>query len=202
MGDKNMACGLSENFEFLINELSSRQKEQQKATSDLVSAVNNSTRKIENIDRKVEHVFSEHFKKLEESFSKNVNGLNGTNLSVDTSSLTTILQKGIVDLKLALSAYPKNVTTKNQILLFPERYADAFHKIIFKRAFLLLIASMLLFLGYKWMIHREDNNKELTIEALKNERATKAWDYLYNHGTKVLRKQMDSVMRKADTLSH
>jgi hypothetical protein len=97
-----------------------------------------------------------------------------------------------------LSVYPKGTTKKFQILLFPEQDAKLFYKIVFGRWFMWLALMLFLSLAYKWIIHREDNNRQMMIEALKSDRITKAWDYLYNQNNKHLHRLMDSAMVKAN----
>ena len=57
---------------------------------------------------------------------------------------------------------------------------------------------LFLVLTYKWIIHREDNNKQVLMEELKNDKINKAWDYLYHQDNKSLHRLMDSALKKSD----
>jgi hypothetical protein len=196
MGEKNMTCGLSENLEILINQLSEEQKQQQKTTNDLVQVVNHSAQKTEHLENKIELIVNENLKRISQTLEQKLDNFKNSHPHVDTNPLQEILQKGITEVKLMLSAYPKSITRKMQILLFPEQDAKLFYKIVFGRWFLWLALMLLLSLTYKWMIHREDNNKQVMMEALKNDKITKAWDYLYRQKNRELHRLMDSALKK------
>lgn len=135
------------------------------------------------------------------SYRKNSKTKKEVQPSFDINPLKEVFIKGLTDLKLMVSAYPQSTTKKNQILLFPEQDAKLFYKIVFGRWFMWLAIMLFLNLAYKWIIHLEDNKKQLMTEAMKNDRISKAWDYLYKQKNKKLHELMDGAWKKADTLS-
>jgi hypothetical protein len=178
MSEKNMSCRYNENFEFLINELSESQKLQSKTINDLVTSVNSLREKINKIE--------EYLINRKEAAP-----------TIDTNPLQEIVKKAMAEIKMMLLALPKNTSKKIQILLFPEQDAKLFYKIVFGRWFMWLAIMLFLTLAYKWMIHREDNNKQMIIEAWKNEKIIKAWDYLYSQKNKNLHRLMDTALIRA-----
>ncbi|MEP7377766.1 MAG: hypothetical protein ABI675_30475 [Chitinophagaceae bacterium] len=201
MADKNIACGYNENFEILVNEISEEQKLQQKTTADLVNAVNNSTKKLESLENKIEQVVNDHFQKFGQLLEQKLDSIKSDNRQVDIIPLKEEFKKGFTEIRLILASGPKPVIKKFQILLFPEQDAKLFYKIVFGRWFMWLAVMLVLSLTYKWIIHREDNNKQMMIEAWKNEKIIKAWGYLYGQKNKDLHRLMDSAMKKTDTPS-
>jgi exonuclease VII large subunit len=148
-----VGIGTNGNFEFLIDELIEQQKQLQKTTNDLVSAVNGSTQKVDNLENKLDQLVNEKFKEIDKLMEQKLDNLKNSNQQVNTDSFKTILQKGFIDLKLMLSAYPKSVTKKLQILLFPEQDAKLFYKIVFGRWFMWLAIIVFLSFLYNWAIH-------------------------------------------------
>lgn len=199
MSERNPDSGFNGNFEIAINELSEEVKKQQKTTNDLVSAVNSSTKKADTLKNEVEQLVNEKFKELEKQMEHKLDNLKNINQQANTDSLQDILKKGFIDLKLMLTAYPKGITKKFQILLFPEQDAKLFYKIVFGRWFMWLVIIVFLNFLYNWAVHWSDNNKQLRIEQLQNDRFTNAWNYLYKQSNKGTRKLMDSAwMKSAD----
>src|SRR4051812_12994556 len=109
MSETNVANQFSGNSEFLINELIEEQKKLQKTSSDLLTAVNCSTPKVDNLKNTMEQLIDEKFKGLEKLIEQKLENSNNTSQHEDENSLKAILKKGIIDLKLMLSASPKGV---------------------------------------------------------------------------------------------
>src|SRR5688572_13801768 len=82
---------------------------------------------------------------------------------------------------------------KFQILLFPERDARLFYKIVFGRWLVLLAIMLLINNVYKWGVHWSENQKEIKLQQLEMDRIKKAWNYLYFKRGKGIRKLMDSA---------
>jgi len=197
MGETNLVNELSGNSEFLINELIEEQKKLQKTTSDLLTAVNCSTPKVDNLKNSMEQLIDEKFRGLGKLIEQKLENSNATRQHEDGDSLKAILKKGIIDLKLMLSTAPKGITKKVQILLFPEQDAKLFYKIVFGRWFMWLAIIVFLHFLYNWAVHWSDNNKEVRMEQLQNDRFTNAWNYLYKKSNKGTRRLMDSAWVKS-----
>lgn len=197
MSETNVVNEFSGNSEFLINELIEEQKKLQKTTSDLLTAVNCSTPKVDNLKNSVEQLIDERFKELERFIAQKLENSNSTIRQEDENSLKAILKKGIIDLKLMLSTAPKGITKKFQILLFPEQDAKLFYKIVFGRWFMWLAIIVFLYFLYNWAVHWSNNNKEVRMEQLQNDRFTNAWNYLYKQSNKGTRRLMDSAWVKS-----
>ena len=197
MSETNVVNEFSGNSKFLINELIEEQKKSQKTSSDLLTAVNCSTSKVDNLKNSLEQLIDEKFEGLEKLIDQKLENSNNTSQDEDANSLKAILKKGIVDLKLILSTSPKGFTKKFQILLFPEQDAKLFYKIVFGRWFMWLAIIAFLHFLYNWAVHWSDNNKEVRMEQLKNDRFTNAWNYLYKQSNKGTRRLMDSAWVKS-----
>jgi len=169
----------NDNLEILLTQLVQEQKQQSKTINDVVSVLNKINGKLDHLQEKIEN-------------RKEVQP------NIDINPLKEILKSGLTDLRLIVSGYPKSTTKKFQILLFPEQDATLFYKIVFGRWFMWLGIMLVLSLAYKWIIHREDNNKQMMIETLKNEKIIKAWDYLYSQNNTTLHRLLDSALKKSD----
>lgn len=97
-------------------------------------------------------------------------------------------------MELIAGSQPKTVTKKIQILLFPERDAKLFYKIVFGRWFMWLAIMLFSSFLYKWLVHRSDNDTQAMIEVSRNDKITNAWHCLYKQSDKNLRKKMDSLL--------
>jgi hypothetical protein len=193
MSERNTDSGASGNFEFLINELTKEQGQLRQTTNDLVSAVNSSTLKVDSLQNTIEQLLNEKCKGLETLMEQKMGNLKNVNQQEDANSLQAALKKSIVDLRLMLSTYPKGITKKFQILLFPEQDAKLFYKIVFGRWFMWLAVMLALVLLYKSTIHYIDTHKQVMLEAEKNNHIRKSWNYLYDQANKKGKRQMDSV---------
>jgi magnesium-transporting ATPase (P-type) len=197
MSETNVVNEFSGNSEFLINELIEEQKKLQNTTNDLLTAVNCSTPKVDNLKNSMEQLIYEKFKGLEKLIAQKLENSNNTSRQEDANSIHAILKKGLIDLKLILSTSPKGITKKFQILLFPEQDAKLFYKIVFGRWFMWLAVIVFLNFLYNWAIHWSDNNKKVRMEQLQNDRFTNAWNYLYKKSNKGTRRLMDSAWVKS-----
>lgn len=145
----------------------------------------------------MEQLIDEKFNGLEKLIEQKLENSNNTSQDEDANSLKAILKKGIIDLKLMLSTSPKGITRKFQILLFPEQDAKLFYKIVFGRWFMWLAIIVFMHFLYNWAVHWSDNNKEVRMEQLQNDRFTNAWNYLYKKSNKGTRRLMDSAWVKS-----
>src|SRR5690349_12697928 len=123
MSERNTDSGFSGNFEFLINELTKGQVQLQQTTNDLVSAVNGFTPQVDSLQNTIGQLLNEKCKGLETLIDQKMESLKNVHQREDATSLQAALKKSIVDLRLMLSTYPKGITKKFQILLFPEQDA-------------------------------------------------------------------------------
>jgi hypothetical protein len=176
----------SENFEkveagsleIVLNEFSEEQKSHAKSIGDLVIAVNGLTGKLIQLDEKLDK-------------PKEVT------VHTNTKPIEDIVKKGVTQMQLIASGQPKSVTKKYQFLLFPEQNAKLFYKIVFGRWYMWLAIIVFLNFLYDWAVHWSDNNKEVRIQQLQNDRFTNAWYYLYKGSKKDVKKLMDSAWVKS-----
>jgi hypothetical protein len=110
--------------------------------------------------------------------------------SLDIKPIEAILQKSFLDIKFMIGRQPKSIVRKFQILLFPEQDAKLFYKIVFGRWFLWLAIMIALNNLYSWGIHYSDNNKEIEMRQVQNNRIRKAWEYMYINSDKETKKLM------------
>ena len=111
-----MSCGINENFEFLMNELSEAQKLQSKTLSDLVNSVNDLRARTNKVE--------EHLANRKE-----------VTPTVDTNPFKEIVKKAVTEIKLMLPAQHKNSSKKIQILYFPSRMRSCFIKLYLEGGF-------------------------------------------------------------------
>lgn len=167
-----------DSLELVLKEFSEEQKLHTKTVDDLVKAVNRLSGK-----------FIEFEEKLEKP--------KGIDILTDTKPMQEIVKKGIIDMKLTVAAQPKNVIRKSQLLLFPEQDAKLFYRVVFGRWFLWLVVMLLLTNLYKFSIHWSENQKEINLQQLENDRIAKAWNYLYySQQGKSVKQLMDSAYHK------
>ena len=165
-------------LEIVLNEFAEEQKLHTKSIRDLVISVNG---------------LSEKFQKFEETLDKP----NEVTVSADTTPIEAIFKKAVTQIQLIVDAQPKSVIKKYQLLLFPEQDAKLFYKIVFGRWFMWLAIIVFLHFLYNWAVHWSDNNKEVGMQQLQNDRFINAWNYLYKQGDKGMRRQMDSAWLKS-----
>jgi len=133
---------------------------------------------VKNVENKIDVFKKEH--RIEKNVSE----------QLDIKQIEAILQKGFLDIKYMIGRQPKSVVRKFQILLFPEQDAKLFYKIVFGRWFLWLAIMVALSNLYKWGINYNDNNKEIEMQQIQNDRIKKAWEYMYDNNNKETKKLM------------
>ncbi|HTN20449.1 MAG TPA: hypothetical protein VL125_08245 [Pelobium sp.] len=111
----------------------------------------------------------------------------------DTKPFLQLLQKGMLDIKLMIGNQPKNIQRKFQILLFPEQDAKLFYKIVFGRWFLWLVIILALTNLYKWGVNYSNNQKEIEMEQVENDRIRRSWKYLYEHSDTGVKRKMEKA---------
>ncbi len=92
---------------------------------------------------------------------------------MDTSTIEQIIKNGIRNMKIIASSKPQPIIKKWQILLFPERDAKLFYKIVFGRWFLWLVFMFALACLYRFGIHWSDNQQQIKIDQLEKSRIRK-----------------------------
>lgn len=162
-------------LEIVLNEFMEEQKQANKINTDLVSAINQLTGKVNSFNEKLD------------SFKLAVPG-------PDFTLLQEILRKVISQVQLMISTQPKNIIRKIQILLFPEQDAKLFYKIVFGRCFMWMTIMLVLSFLYRWMVHHSDTANELKKEELRQNKIVNAWSYLYEQKDKQLHRKMDSAL--------
>ncbi|MCD0471474.1 hypothetical protein [Flavobacterium sp. JAS] len=160
-----------ETLQLVLEEFTQEQKTNNQHIEALVIAVNNVGNKID-------------------AFKKEDNTAKSVSETLDIKAIETILQKGFLDIKFMIGRQPKSIVRKFQILLFPEQDAKLFYKIVFGRWFLWLVIMVALSNLYNWGIHYSDNNKEIEMQQIQNDRIRKAWEYMYSNNDKETKKLM------------
>ena len=164
-------------LELVLKEILDEQGKVNKINSDMVSAINQLTVKVNGFHEKLEK------QKI-------------LPLAMDMKPVQEIMKKGIADMELIAGAQPKTVTKKIQILLFPEQDAKFFYKIVFGRWFIWLVIMFFLSLLYKWTMHKSDNDRQALIEMKRNDNINQAWNYLYSQKNREIQRKMDSALSK------
>lgn len=174
---KNGETSEKESLILVLEEFTQEQENHSKSIDDLVTAINSLTDKVKNFEEKLDKPPT-------------------ITVSTDTKPIQDIVKKGIIDMKLAAAAQPKNVIRKFQLLLFPERDAKLFYKVVFSRWFLWLLVMLFLTNLYKFSIQWSNNQKEVKLQQLENDRIKKSWNYLYYQQGKRVKRLMDSAYVK------
>lgn len=160
-----------ETLQLVLEEFTLEQKTNNQHIEALITAV-------KNVDNKIDVFKKEH--RIEKNVSE----------QLDIKQIEAILQKGFLDIKYMIGRQPKSIVRKFQILLFPEQDAKLFYKIVFGRWFLWLAIMVALSNLYNWGIHYNDNNKEIEMQQIQNDRIRKAWEYMYDNNNKETKKLM------------
>ncbi|RED24615.1 hypothetical protein BD847_1347 [Flavobacterium cutihirudinis] len=163
-----------ETLQLVLEEFTQEQKTNNQHIEALIIAINN-------IGNKIDVSIKEH------KPAKNVLE------PLDIKPIEAILQKSFLDIKFMIGRQPKSIVRKFQILLFPEQDAKLFYKIVFGRWFLWLAIMIALNNLYSWGIHSSDNNKEIEMQQVRNDRINKAWQYMYQNNDK----EVKVIMQKA-----
>ncbi|MBS7234130.1 hypothetical protein KHA90_24310 [Flavobacterium psychroterrae] len=166
-----------ETLQLVLEEFTLEQKTNNQHIEALITAVKNVENKID--------VF-----KKEHRIEKNVSE------QLDIKQIEAILQKGFLDIKYMIGRQPNSIVRKFQILLFPEQDAKLFYKIVFGRWFLWFAIMVALSNLYKWGIHYNDNNKEIEMQQIQNDRKRKAWEYMYANSDEKTKKLMGKAYVK------
>src|SRR6185312_5140418 len=148
---KRMEDPEKKTIQLVLEEHTQEQVNNTKAVIDLVAAVNTLTRKVKELEEKLDEP-------------------KPINVSVDTQPVQQIVKKGVTDIKFIVGAKPAPIVKKFQILLFPEQDAKLFYKIAFGRWFLFLVLLLLISDLYKFSVHWSDNQKEVRWRQLENDR--------------------------------
>lgn len=163
-----------ETLGLVLEEFTQEQKTTNQAINDLIAAVNTIGSKVDD-------------------FKKELDKPKAVSLMTDTKPIQQIIQKGLIDIKLMIGTQPKSIVRKFQILLFPEQDAKLFYRVVFSRWFLWLAIMLFLTNLYKWGIHYSDNQKEIKLEQIDNDKIRKSWKYMYKNADK----QTQLLMEKA-----
>ena len=167
----------NESLKMLLEEFTGEQQTNNKILDDLVKSVNQLTGKVS---------------QMEEKLAKPEPVL----VTVDTEAMQKIVKEGISTMKVLAAAKPRPLVRKFRVLLFPERDAKLFYKIVFGRWFLMLVILFSLSCLYRFAIHWNDNRQIVKIVQLENDRIRKAWNLLYHD--KNLKHSMDKACQKAN----
>jgi len=163
-----------ETLGLVLEEFTQEQKTTNQTINNLVAAVNSISSKVDNIRQELDNPKS-------------------VSVTTDTMPIQQIVQKGFADVKLMIGTQPKSIVRKFQILLFPEQDAKLFYKVVFSRWFLWLAITLFLTNLYKWGIHYSDNQKEIKLEQIENDRIRKSWNYMYNNNSKEVKRLMEKA---------
>jgi hypothetical protein len=122
-----------------------------------------------------------------------------TNMALDQglNKINSTLESKLVNIKQSIEAGPKPITRYFRFLLFPESNTDYYYKMVFGRlipwGFLFVIVIYLLSIGQKSIeaYQASQYNKE-------GNQCIAAWNEVYAHESKVVKKAMDRAMAKAE----
>jgi hypothetical protein len=174
-----MSNSEKETFQLVIEEYTQELANNTKVVTDQVAAVNALTAKVTELQAKVDQP-------------------KPVIVSADTRPIQEIVKKGMTDMIITVGTKPQPVVKKYQILLFPEQDAKLFYKVVFGRWFLFLVLLLLTTDLYKFSVHWSDNQKEVQVKELENNRTIKAWHYLYGGVGKAGKRIMDSAYYKSN----
>ena len=163
-----------ETLGLVLEEFTQEQKTTNQNINDLISAVNTIGSKVDD-------------------FKKELDKPKAVSVMTDTKPIQQIMQKGLTDVKLMIGTQPKSIIRKFQILLFPEQDAKLFYKVVFSRWFLWLVIMLFLTNLYKWCIHYSNNQKEIKMEQIENDRIRKSSNYMYNNNNKEVKRLMEKA---------
>lgn len=179
MEKKNgMSKSEKETLELVLQAYMQEQADNTQAIQDMVTAVNGLTDRIADVSNLVKE---------------------SSQVRLDTAPLKVALQKGILDLKVALARRPQPIVRKFQVLLFPEQDARLFYKIVFGRWLIWLSVMLLLNNVYKWGVHYTDVQNQIRQAQVKNNQIRKAWDQLYNSSGREVKRKMNKIYEDVNT---
>jgi hypothetical protein len=181
---RNSESRESTNLELVLEQFANEQKSQTKSLNELVLAINS---------------LSEHIIHFEERIHKST----PISVSANTMAIQEMVKNTFTEMhSIVDTQQQKPVLKKCQLLLFPEQDAKMFYKIVFGRWFLWLAIMLLLTNLYKFGVHWSDNEKEIQIQLLENNRIKYSWHYLYSNGDRGLKKLMDTIYSKTYIIEH
>lgn len=163
-----------ETLGLVLEEFTQEQKTTNQTINDLFAGVNTISSKLDDFKRELDNPKS-------------------VTVKTDIEPIQQMIHKGLTDVKLMIGTQPRSIVRKFQILLFPEQDAKLFYKVVFSRWFLWLVIMLFLTNLYKWGVHYSDNQKEIKLEQIENDRIRKSWNYMYNNNGK----EVKSLMEKA-----
>lgn len=161
----------------MIAELAETQAVINKTNTDIITAINGLTGKIN-------------------AFQENLKNLKVLSPSTDLSPLESIVRKSLTDLQAAIEAKPSEVTKKFQVLLFPPQDAKLFYKIVFGDWLLYLVIAFVIKLSFNTFDHWLETRKQIEVEQVRINPVIQAWDSLYTHASKPFRLKMDSILQR------
>ena len=161
-------------LQLVLEEFTLEQKTNNQHIEALITAV-------KNVENKIDASKKEH--NIEKKVSE----------QLDINQIEAILQKGFLDIKYMIGRQPKSIVRKFEILIFPEQDAKLFYKIVFGRWFLWLTIMLALGNLYNWGIDYNDNNKEIEMQQIQNNRVRKAWELMYANSDKETKKLMEKA---------
>src|SRR5450432_1662698 len=170
----------STNLELVLEHFANEQKSQYKSLNELVSEIKSISERITNFEEEIHK--SAHI-----------------SVTTDVVAIKELIKNVVKDVKMIVdSQEQKPIIKKYQVLLFPERDAKLFYKIVFGRWLLFLSIMLLLTNLYKFSVHFSDNQKDIKLQILDNSRIYNSWNNLYLISGKRFRKVMDSVYYKTE----
>ena len=170
----------STNLELVLEHIASEQKSQSKSLSGLILAINSISERVTNFEGELQNS-------------------GPISVSTDVTAIQEMIKKAVTEIKMVVASQEqKPIIKKYQVLLFPERDAKLFYKIVFGRWLLFLSIMLLLTNLYKFSVHFSDNQKDIKLQILDNSRIYNSWNNLYLISGKRFRKVMDSVYNKTE----
>ena len=132
---------------------------------------------------------------LEEKVSAVEVKLNQLNLEKTNSNKElgeNVIANAIVEIKKIIEEKPHPIIRQWRFVLFPEHYSKEYYRVIFRLIMwqTLVIAIIVLFMLSKQAL---ENNKELRLKQIENDKYKKAWMYLYEKESKKGKKKMEEI---------
>lgn len=166
-----------ESFKMLLEEFTREQEVHNKSINELIKTVKDLSDKTVQLEEKI-------------------NNRQPITVHTDTTVMEKIIKNAIANMQIIASTKPQPITKKWQILLFPERDAKLFYKIVFGRWFLWLVMILTLACLYRFAIHWSDNRAQIQITQVQNEQLQKAWNNVYQKADKKTKHAMDKALAR------
>ncbi len=119
-----------------------------------------------------------------------------------TSVILNSIEKKFREKQNVMMTKPVKTAKEFRILLFPEQDRKLFYKIVFGRWLLYLTIMLLLNNTYKFALHDIDGKRIMQSEQLKSGHVERSWEYLYKNSGRQVRRLMDDVYHKTDTMNN